>query len=63
MDRNRAVAPRVVELVTAIRDEHEIDAELSGGFVEAARLIAEFGGEDEESGHWLLIWGIRGHGG
>ena len=53
MDGNRAVAPRIVELMTAIRDEHEIDAELLSGFVEAARLVSEFGGEEEESRHLL----------
>ena len=55
MDGNRAVTPWIGELVTAIRDEHEIDAELSSGFVEAARLVAEFGGEEEESRHLLLF--------
>src|SRR5580658_7251228 len=55
---NRAVAPRIVELVTAIRDKQEIDAELSSGLVEAARLVAEFGGEEQESRHCFYFQGF-----
>jgi hypothetical protein len=49
MDRDRAIAPRIVELVAAIRDKNKVDAKLASGFVEAARLVPEFSGEDEES--------------
>jgi len=52
---DRAVAPRIVELVTPIRDEQEIDAALSSGLVEAARLVAEFGGEEQELRHLPLF--------
>src|SRR5579864_8440702 len=54
MDGDCAVTPWVVELVAAIRDEYEFNAELASGFVEAARLVAEFGGEKEESWHSFL---------
>ena len=54
MDRDRAIAPRIVELVAAIRDKNKVDAKLASGFVEAARLVPEFSGEDEESWHFLF---------
>ena len=38
--RNRPVAPRIVEVIAAIGGQHELDAELGGRVVEAARLIA-----------------------
>jgi hypothetical protein len=41
--------------MAAIGNKHDIDAELSSGFVEAAGLVAEFGGKDEESRHLLLF--------
>src|SRR4029077_10858142 len=58
MNGNRAVAPGIIELMAAIGNKHEIDAEPSSGFVEAAGLVAEFGGEDEESRHLLLFEGL-----
>ena len=52
MDGDSAIAPRIVELVAAIRDKNKVDSKLASRFVEAARLVAEFCGEDEESRHF-----------
>jgi hypothetical protein len=54
MHGNRAVAPRIVKLVAAIRDKNEIDAQLTSGCIEAARLVTEFCGEKKKSRHVLL---------
>jgi hypothetical protein len=63
MNWNGAIAPGIIELVAAIRDKDELKAQFLCGLVEAARLVAEFGGEDEESRHLRLFWKIRGWGG
>src|SRR5580692_7792166 len=54
MDRNRAIAPGIVQLVAPIRNKNEVNSELPSRFVEAARLITKFGGEEEESRHFYL---------
>jgi hypothetical protein len=54
MNGDGAIAPGIVELVAAIRDKDKVDAELPRSFIEAARLIAEFGGEEEKSRHLFL---------
>jgi len=54
MDGNRAVAPGIIELVATIRDKDQVDAELASSFVKAARLVAEFCGENEESRHLYI---------
>jgi hypothetical protein len=55
MNRYRAISPGIVEFMAAVRDKHKIGTEFASGFIEAARLVAEFGGEDEESWHLLLF--------
>jgi hypothetical protein len=54
MNGNRSIAPRIFQLMATIRDKHKFGAEFSSGFVEAACLVTEFGGEKEESRHLLL---------
>ncbi len=49
-DGDCAIAPRVVELMTPVGGEHELDAQRLGGIVERAQLIAGGGGEKENSG-------------
>jgi hypothetical protein len=46
---DRAVAPRVVELMTAIRREDEVDAKALRRVVERAELIAGGGGKEENT--------------
>ena len=50
-DGDRAIAPRVVELLTPIRGKHELDAQLLGGIVERPQLIAGGRREKEDSSH------------
>ena len=44
--RNRAVRPRVLELVAAVARKHDIHAQRFRGFREAARLVTQFTGEN-----------------
>ena len=48
----REVVPRVIQLMAAVGDEDDLYAEFFGGGVEGARLVAEFGSEEEKS-----FWG------
>jgi hypothetical protein len=54
MNGNRAISPGIIELMAAVRYKHKIGTQLASGFVEAARLVPEFSGEDEESWHFLF---------
>ena len=45
--RNRAVRPRVLELVAAVARKHDIDAQRLRGFREAARLVTQFACENQ----------------
>lgn len=47
MDGDGAIAPGIIEPVAAIRDKHKLDAKFMRSFVEAARLVAKFRGEEE----------------
>src|SRR6266481_9913291 len=53
MRGNRTIAPRVIQLVAAIRHKDKFNAQLASGLVEATRLVAEFRSEDKESQHLL----------
>ena len=61
MDGNRAVAPRIVKPVAAIRNKDQVDVEFTSSLIKAARLVAKFGGEDKKSRHLLLFGKILGH--
>jgi len=45
----RAVTPRVFQLVAAVRDVRQFDAEFFRGFIEAPRLVTKFRGEKQYS--------------
>ncbi len=53
------VVPGVVQLMAAIGDEDELYAEFFSGGIERARLIAEFGSEEDES-FWASHGGKKG---
>ena len=46
-NRNRAVRPRVFELVAAVARKHDFDAQRFRGFREAARLVTQFTCENQ----------------
>ena len=46
-DRNRAIRPRVFELVAAVAREHDIHAQRFRGLREAARLVTQFTRENQ----------------
>jgi hypothetical protein len=54
MDRNRAIAPGIIKFVATIRDKDQVNAKLASGSVKAARLVAQFCGEEEESRHLYI---------
>ena len=50
-----AVAPGIVQLVTSVGGEHQLDAQPLGGFVERAQLITGRRGEEKDSASlWIL---------
>ena len=50
-DRNRLVAPRILDHVTAIGGEHQLDAEPLGRLAERARLIPGRRRQQENATH------------
>ena len=45
--RNRAVRPRIFELVAAVAGKHDIDAQRLRGFRETARLVTKLAGKNQ----------------
>ena len=56
LHRDRAIAPRVFQLMATIGDVDQLHAELFCGFLETPRLITEFSGEQQDS---FLVNGER----
>ena len=52
-NRNRSVAPRVVEDVTPIRGVHQIDAEPLGRLAKCADLVAGRRRQEQDARHWV----------
>ena len=50
-NRYRIVAPRIIELMTTICREHQLNAGASGRIAERAKLISGRRGQDQDSGH------------
>ena len=48
MQRDRAVGPRIVELMAAVAADHDFDAQPPRGFSEAARLVAQLAGQEQQ---------------
>ena len=53
-DSDCAIAPRVIELLAAIRGEHELDPKLLSRVVERPQLIAGRRRKQQDSGHVSL---------
>jgi len=53
-----AVAPRIFQLMAAIRDVYELHAQFEGGFFKTSRLVTEFPGEEQQS--FWMAWSCGG---
>ncbi len=51
VQRNRAVRPRIFELMAAVARKDNFNTQRTRSFGEAARLVAELAGENEETTH------------
>src|SRR3954466_10404956 len=49
--RYRGIAPRIVEVIAAVRREYQVDAGALRRMAERSQLIAGGGRQDENSGH------------
>jgi hypothetical protein len=56
---DRAVAPRVVELMTPIGGEYNLDPQPLRRLIERAQLVPRCGGEEQDSHCGLLIGDCR----